>query len=361
MEQRQYSKLLIDELQKNTINKFINGVQETIKPVPGQKGKIKLNIVDPYVKKIIEKKIEEGIGSRPFSLHFDRNRPENITYDLTTSNVDENEQLVEIDEDHYIDIFIYTPEIVNPKNPVLIYFHGGAFMTGKIEEFGEQMKFIAERSQATVVFPNYRLAPENPYPAAINDAMGTIKWVTSNHKFLKSKNEKIILAGDSAGSGLINSCIVLMKDTSIISQLIELYPGTDSNMEPYYDWNKFDVCADDEKFAKNRVLRMRQSLESFENNYLHHKIDPRDEVVDIFNIRNWTKIPPITFILSQYDLITLVAEEFIKKALYNNVKLKVIKYMGCDHGILNFFGTEPQAEDMCLEIVKVIKSAANIK
>ncbi|MCT6890518.1 MAG: hypothetical protein M3Z87_12850, partial [Lactobacillus sp.] len=60
---------------------------------------------------------------------------------------------------------------------------------------------------------------------------------------------------------------------------------------------------------------------------------------------------------NQYDLITLVAEEFIKKALQHNVKLNVVKYLGCDHGSLNFFGTEPQAEDMCLEIAKVIKKA----
>lgn len=360
MEQRHYSKSLINELQENTINKMINGVQETIKPVPGQKEEIKLNIVDPHVKKIIQKKIDEGIGSRPFSLNFDRNRPENITYDLTTSKVEEDEQLVEVDGDHYIDTFIYTPEKIISKNPILIYFHGGAFMTGKVEEFGKQMKFIAEQAQTTVIFPHYRLAPENPYPAAINDALGIIKWVVKNQEHLKSDNKKIVMAGDSAGSSLINSCIVLLKDSSIISQAIELYPAIDNDMEPYYHWNKFDVCAEDEKYAKNRILRMMNSLNEFEKNYLHYKIDPRDEIVDIFNIRDWRKIPPITFILNQYDLITLVAEEFIKKALTKNVELKVIKYMGCDHGSLNFFGTEPQAEDMCLEIAKVIKNSVQV-
>ena len=228
-------------------------------------------------------------------------------------------------------------------------------MTGKIEEFGKQMKYIAEQSQTTVVFPHYRLAPENPYPAAINDALGIIKWATSNHEKLGSHSKKLVLAGDSAGSGLINSCIVLMKDTSIISRAIELYPAIDNNMEPYYDWSKFDVCPEDEQYVKNRVRRMLSSLAGFESNYLHYKLDPRDEVVDLFNIRDWSKIPPLTFILNQYDLITLVAEEFIKQALQHNVDINVIKYMGCDHGSLNFFGTEPQAEDMCIEIAKIIK------
>lgn len=358
MDRRKYPRSLIDELQNNTLIKTINGVKEEIKPVPGQKGKTRLDIVDPYVKSIIQKKINEGIGTKPFSLNFDRNRPENITYDLTTSKVNRQEKLVEINNNHFIDTFIYIPENLDPDNPILVYFHGGAYMTGKVEEFGKQMKYIAEQAHGIVVFPHYRLAPENPYPAAIDDAMGIIEWTEKNHQKLGSKNEKLILSGDSAGSGLINSCIVLLKDTSIIARAVELYPATDGNMKSYYDWNKFDVCSEDEKYAKNRVQRMIKSLPAFENYYLHHKIDPRDEIVDIFNIRDWSKVPPITFIINQYDLITLVTEAFVKKALKHHVELRVIKYMGCDHGSLNFFGTEPQAEDMCLEIAKIIKENA---
>lgn len=355
MTQRKYPKSLVNELQTNSLTKVINGVKETIKVVPGQRGKPQLNIVDPYVKQIVQQKMSEGVGSKTFSLNFDRNRPENITYDLTTSEVKEKESLVEINNAHYIDTFIYQSANINAKNPVLIYLHGGAYMTGKVEEFGKQMKYIAEQAQTTVIFPHYRLAPENPYPAAIEDVLGIISWVKENHTELGSTNPKMVLAGDSAGSGLINSCIVLLKDSSIISQVIELYPAIDNDMTPYYDWQKFTVCAEDEKYVKNRVQRMLNSLPSFEENYLHHRIDPRDEIVNLFNIRNWAKIPPITFILNQYDLITLVAEEFVKKALQHQIEINVIKYLGCDHGTLNFFGTEPQAEDMCLEIARVLR------
>lgn len=355
MKEREYPKSLIDELEDNTEIRTINGVEETIKPVPGQKDKKRYDIVDPYVKTIIQKKIDEGVGSKPFSLNFDRNRPENITCDLTTTNVSRKEKLIEVNGDHYIDTFVYTPMNPNPTNPILIYFHGGAWMTGKVEEFGNQMKYIAEKANSTVVFPHYRLAPENPYPAAVEDAMGIIKWVEENHYKLGSSTNKIVLSGDSAGSNIINSCIVKLKDTKIIAEAVELYPAIDGDLGSYYDWDKYNVCPEDEKYAKNRVQRMMNSITSFEKYYLHHKIDPRDEQVDLFNIRDWSKIPPLTFIINQYDLIALVTEAFVKKALKHNVDLRVIKYMGCDHGSLNFFGTEPQAEDMCLEIAKVIK------
>lgn len=355
MEKRKYPISLINELQSDTQTEVINGVKEIIKPVPGQQGEKKYDIVDPYVKMIIQKKMDEGIGSRPFSLNFDRNRPENITYDLTTSKVVRTEKLIEINNDHYIDTFIYSPTTPKANNPILIYFHGGAWMTGKVEEFGKQMKYIAEQANSTVVFPHYRLAPENPYPAAVDDAMGIIKWVNNNHDKLGSSTEKVVLAGDSAGGGIINSCIIRLKDTSIIARAVELYPAVDGDLGKYYDWNKYDVCAADEKYAKNRVQRMMHSIVSFEKYYLHNKIDPRDEQVNLFNIRDWNKIPPVTFIINQYDLIALVTEAFVKKALKHNVQLNVIKYMGCDHGSLNFFGTEPQAEDMCLEIAKVIR------
>lgn len=152
MTQRQYSKSLVNELQTNSLSQVINGVQEIVKVVPGQRGKPRLDILDPHVKQIIKQKMSEGVGSKPFSLNFDRNRPENITYDLTTSEVLEKESLIEINNDHYIDTFIYQPVNIIAKNPVLIYLHGGAYMTGKVEEFGKQMKYIAEQAQTTVVF-----------------------------------------------------------------------------------------------------------------------------------------------------------------------------------------------------------------
>ena len=70
------------------------------------------------------------------------------------------------------------------------------------------MQFIAEQSGATVVFPEYRLAPETPYPGAHEDAYATVRYVYENAEELHIDREKIMVAGDSAGGLLSNACAI---------------------------------------------------------------------------------------------------------------------------------------------------------
>ncbi len=98
-----------------------------------------------------------------WTLSSERYRPDKVTYDLIETPVDCTEQLIPIGG-HKIDIYIYRTANIQPNAPVLVYLHGGGFTAGDIHLFGKQMQYIAEQSGAVVVFPEYRLAPENPFP-----------------------------------------------------------------------------------------------------------------------------------------------------------------------------------------------------
>ena len=73
--------------------------------------------------------------------------------------------------DRYIDLFVWTPPNHKKASPALVYLHGGAFMAGNVLQFEHQLEFIAEKSGAVVVYPEYRLAPETAFPGQIEDCV----------------------------------------------------------------------------------------------------------------------------------------------------------------------------------------------
>lgn len=90
----------------------------------------------------------------------------------------------------------------------LLYFHGGGYVMGSLNTHAELMGRLSEACQARVLGIDYRLAPESPYPAAMEDAIATYDWLLDNG----IAADKIVIAGDSAGGGLALACLVALKD-----------------------------------------------------------------------------------------------------------------------------------------------------
>jgi acetyl esterase/lipase len=91
---------------------------------------------------------------------------------------------------------IYVPRGV--KEGVLVYCHGGGWVTGTLDDYDVVCRALADASSARVVSVDYRLAPEHPFPAALHDALAAIRWISKN----LAGNESLVILGDSAGGNL---------------------------------------------------------------------------------------------------------------------------------------------------------------
>ncbi len=100
-----------------------------------------------------------------------------------------------------IPIRIYTPKGNGPF-PLLIYFHGGGFAFGNIAFSDNVCKSISEKASIIVLSVDYRLAPEHPFPAGLNDACSVVTWATQNMEEINAKQGKVAVAGDSSGGNL---------------------------------------------------------------------------------------------------------------------------------------------------------------
>ncbi len=109
------------------------------------------------------------------------------------------------DEAHLLDVFVPT-DTAGPR-PVVLYVHGGGFrILSKDTHFGMAMQFAR---QGYLVFNiNYRLAPDHPFPAAIEDACHAYRWVAENAKAFGGDLDRLVLAGESAGGNLVSALTI---------------------------------------------------------------------------------------------------------------------------------------------------------
>lgn len=121
-----------------------------------------------------------------------------------------------------------------PSRGVLLHLHGGAFRIGAPETIAPFAAALAKRTGLSVICPSYRLAPEHPFPAALNDAFAVLTAVRA-----EAANKPLIVSGDSAGAGLAAGVVGLAatRDVALVG-LILLSPWLDlTAMNPAYESN----------------------------------------------------------------------------------------------------------------------------
>lgn len=97
------------------------------------------------------------------------------------------------------------------NSAVILYLHGGGYILGTVEEYRDFIARLCKAGHVQALSADYRLAPENRFPAAINDAVNTYKWLLSQN----IEPNRIIIAGDSAGGGLTLAALLALRDEQV--------------------------------------------------------------------------------------------------------------------------------------------------
>jgi acetyl esterase len=151
-------------------------------------------------------------------------------------------------EDHWgefpgrrIRLRLYKPKGAKGPLPVMLYFHGGGWVIGNIDTHDRYVCMLTQASGVAYLAVDYRLAPEHPYPACIDDAYDSLKWVHTNAGRLGLNPDRIGVSGDSAGGQLTAACTLLSREhggPKISFQLL-IYPLTDCDFSrpSYHRWD----------------------------------------------------------------------------------------------------------------------------
>lgn len=346
----------MDAIREKQFKQEVDGIEVLFKPVPDDD---RPHAMDPRLYEIAanKKKMFSNRAKGGFRLSNERFRPDKVTYDLTENDIVCDERLISVNEDHMIDIYVYRRQDDEGKvTPVLIYLHGGGFTAGDIHLFEKQMQYIAEQAHATVVFPEYRLAPETPYPGAHEDAYATVDYVWEHAEELHVDRNRLMVAGDSAGGVLTLAVLQHNAGNGRIRKAFLLYPAPDSRALDdikEYEWSyeKYPMLEEQKEIAVSRVERIKAGMKKGGLNlYNQNKTTSENPLISAYLASDevLSQFPEIVINNSEFDYLRISGEELAKKLKRLGVNVRLVTYCGCDHGILDMLGTVVQAEELCL-------------
>lgn len=131
-----------------------------------------------------------------------------------------------------LEIIIYEPEAAKEWLPCLIYLHGGAFVLKSAAFHKRLICDYTSQTPCKVVFVDYRLAPQHPFPVAVEDCYAALNWVYQNAAEIGVAPQRIAVGGDSAGGALAAALCLMARDRKapkIAFQML-IYPVTDARL-----------------------------------------------------------------------------------------------------------------------------------
>ncbi|HKH05728.1 MAG TPA: alpha/beta hydrolase [Acidimicrobiales bacterium] len=218
---------------------------------------------------------------------------------------------------------------------LLVYFHGGGWTIGSVETHDAGCRSLAEGAGVVVVSVDYRLAPEHPFPAAVDDALAAVRWAAANAGELGADGSRLAVAGDSAGGNLAAVVSQRLRDGGppIALQLL-LYPTVDlmlshpsivENADGYY------LTAD--------------TMRWFRRHYLgdHDPTDPLASPLraDEHVLRG---LPPALVITAEYDPLRDEGEAYAEALRAAGNDVTATRFDGMIHGFLELSAFVPEGK-----------------
>jgi len=254
-----------------------------------------------------------------------------------------------------IPIRIYYPKNVEKKSlPILYYIHGGGFVAGSMDVVDEMCKMLSEKMQGIVVQLAYRLAPENPYPAGLNDCLTVLEWIYNHAEEIGGDKDKIGISGDSAGGNLALVCALIDRDKKqkMIQALALLYPSVDAAhmAENLVKARKVYEVSDKHAKVLNDLLDIMaiSLLKPTIGEYLGVEDDTIAEVSPL--LHDLSALPSVILLEGEYDFLRVENDMLAQKLHQVQNDVTYIRYQGISHGFADQVGVTPQAEDALAEI-----------
>lgn len=126
-------------------------------------------------------------------------------------------------------LFVYRPQTAKAVSPAMLYTHGGGMIVGSAAGYHETVSRYAAELGILVVSAEYRLAPEHPYPAPLEDVYSAYRWLVAEAGDLGVDSRRIVVAGESAGGGLTAGLCQRVRDAGDVAPVFQLliYPMLD--------------------------------------------------------------------------------------------------------------------------------------
>jgi acetyl esterase len=209
---------------------------------------------------------------------------------------------------------------------LLVYFHGGGFALGSVGLMDNVARELVHATGATVVSVEYRLAPEHPFPAGLDDGVTVTRWALSNAERLGAGTSRVLVAGESAGGNLSATVALRLRDggeTALAGQVL-IYPAVAG---PH-------VHPSAEEFSG--LIISRAAGEAFWRAYSGSRNIDRDPYAAPLSAPSLAGLPPALVILGGCDMLRDEGRAYAARLRDDGVEVDEVCYPGQPHGFVNF-------------------------
>ncbi|WP_198045748.1 alpha/beta hydrolase [Novosphingobium aquimarinum] len=239
---------------------------------------------------------------------------------------------------------LFDPRATREPGPVVVFYHGGGYVLGSIETHAGLAAEIARRLDLPVVSVGYRLAPEHPFPAAIDDGEAAARWVAQNGEALGLKVTGLVLAGDSAGGNLALVTAASLRDAPAAAPVVmqlPIYPATDFT----------STTPSMTRFAKGYGL----DTEGTEKMVEFYAADPKDLRASPL-LGDLSGLPPTVLVTASLDPLRDQGRAYAAKLIAAGVPTVFYEGKGLVHGFATFRKTIPSAATDTAEFLDLAKA-----
>ena len=223
-----------------------------------------------------------------------------------------------------VPVRVYSPAGEGPF-PLLVWIHGGGWVLGSVEESDPVARGLSVAADCVVASIEYRLAPEHPFPAGLEDCWAALRWCVDHADDLRVDPDRLAIGGDSAGGNLAAACTVLARDAGgppLRFQLL-VYPVVD-----------FDATTRSMVDNAEGYLLTREVMQWFYDHYTNpdQRNDPRAAPLRADDLSG---LPPALVITAEYDPLRDEGEAYGRRLAEAGVPVTVTRYDGMIHAFFS--------------------------
>lgn len=240
---------------------------------------------------------------------------------------------------------LYEPaEVGDAAAPLLVHFHGGGFALGSIASSAPLCRVLAHQAGVRVLSVEYRLAPENPFPAGLADAASALDHVLAHRGDFRATT--VAVGGDSAGANLALTAAhqLARRGRETAAFVLALYPVTDAGR----------AGGSRELFAEGFGLRT-VDIQVFERYYLPDGIEPI-RPTGLLEVDDLAVMPPAYLSTAGFDPLRDEGEELAGALRAAGVPVAARRFPGLIHGFAGMAGVVPAARDAVLDAASALRA-----
>lgn len=249
-----------------------------------------------------------------------------------------------------IPITVFRPDDKSGPLPALIWIHGGGYVMGSVEQDELKVKKLSKEAGCAMIAMDYRLAPEHPFPSAIEDCYAVLKWASDNADGIEIDKSRIAVGGASAGGGLAAGLALLARDRqeAAIQFQALIYPMIDDG----------NVLPASEDYPETFIWSRECNLIGWRS-YLG--CEPGKKNVSIYatpyRADNLAGLPPAIILVGDLDLFLNENIVYAQRLIEAGVQTEMHVYPGAYHGF-NGFAPDADVSKRCnADLVSALKRA----